>query len=199
MSAIEKRLSKMEIRFDQGEEFIVVDMGSGLLKAGFSGEDLPRVVIPTVVGERTIEVDQNAQNQLAGNETKAKKSYKFGNEAFLMQEKDSLHEPIERGVIVDINSMEHMLRYVFETQMNLDTKNINVLMTDAPYNSKQLKQDIAELMFETFKVNSFALMNTAVLSLFSTGKTCGLVAECGEGTTYTVPVFEGYALPHAMH
>ena len=61
MSAIEKRLQKMEIRFDQGEEFIVVDMGSGLLKAGFSGEDLPRVVIPTVVGERTIEVDQSAQ------------------------------------------------------------------------------------------------------------------------------------------
>ena len=54
-------------------------------------------------------------------------------------------------------------------------------------------------MFESFKVNSFALMNTAVLSLFSTGKTCGLVAECGEGITYTVPVFEGYALPHAMH
>lgn len=55
------------------------------------------------------------------------------------------------------------------------------------------------MMFELFKVKSFSLMNTAVLSLFSTGKTCGLVAECGEGITYTVPVFEGYSLPHAMH
>lgn len=83
--------------------------------------------------------------------------------------------------------------------MNLDTKNINVLMTDSPYNTKKNKQEIAELMFETFKVKSFSLMNTAVLSLFSTGKTTGLVAECGEGISYTVPVFEGYALPHAMH
>lgn len=72
-------------------------------------------------------------------------------------------------------------------------------MTDCPFNTKQNKQKIAEIMFETFKVKSFALMNTAVLSLFSTGKTNGLVAECGEGVTYTVPVFEGYALPHAMH
>lgn len=58
MSAIEKRLSKMEIRFDTGEEFVVIDMGTGLTKAGFSGEDLPRVVIPTVVGEKTIAVDE---------------------------------------------------------------------------------------------------------------------------------------------
>lgn len=56
MSSIQKRLNKMEIFFDQ-EEFIVVDIGTGYIKAGFAGEDLPRVIIPTVVGERTIEVD----------------------------------------------------------------------------------------------------------------------------------------------
>ena len=50
MSAIQKRLSNMEIRFDESE-VIVVDLGSGFIKAGYSGEDVPRVVIPTVVGE----------------------------------------------------------------------------------------------------------------------------------------------------
>lgn len=40
-------------------------------------------------------------------------------------------------------------------------------------------------------------MNTAVLSLFATGKTSGIVTEVGEGTSYACPVFEGYALPHA--
>jgi len=76
---------------------------------------------------------------------------------------------------------------------------MNVLMTDSPMNTKIKKSKIAEIMFETFKVKSFALMNTAVLSLYSSGRTSGLVAECGEGVTYSVPVFEGYALPHAMH
>ena len=54
-------------------------------------------------------------------------------------------------------------------------------------------------MFEHFKVKSFSLMNKAVLSLFSTGTTTGLVTECGQGLTYAVPIFEGYARPHAMH
>jgi actin len=54
-------------------------------------------------------------------------------------------------------------------------------------------------MFEKFRVKSLAIMNTAVLSLFSTGKTTGIIVECGEGVSYSVPIFEGYALPHAIH
>jgi actin-related protein len=76
---------------------------------------------------------------------------------------------------------------------------MDILLTDSPMNTKENKQQIAKIMFETFKVESLAIINTAVLSLFSTGKTTGIVAECGEGVSYTVPVFEGYALPHAIH
>merc|ERR1712147_614772 len=71
-------------------------------------------------------------------------------------------------------------------------------MTDAPGNTKDNKKQLCDLMFEKIKVKSFSLMNTAVLSLFSTGTTTGLVTECGQGLTYAVPVFEGYALPHAI-
>lgn len=40
-------------------------------------------------------------------------------------------------------------------------------------------------------------MNGALLSLFSTGKTKGLLVEVGEGATYTIPIYEGFALHHA--
>ena len=71
-------------------------------------------------------------------------------------------------------------------------------MTDSPFNKKENRQKMAEIMFEHFKVKSLQIMNTAALSMYSTGKVSGLVAESGEGITYTVPIFEGYALPHAM-
>ena len=41
---------------------IVIDNGTGFVKAGFSGQDLPRLEIPTVVGEHTEQVDPNMVN-----------------------------------------------------------------------------------------------------------------------------------------
>ena len=77
MSAIQKRLKKMEVRFDE-EEFVVVDMGTGTVKAGYSGEDLPRVVIPTVMAEKEIEVDQGTSNPIQGDQIKKKLHHTFG-------------------------------------------------------------------------------------------------------------------------
>lgn len=51
----------MEVRFDQ-EEFVVIDNGTGFIKAGFSGQDLPRIVMPTVIGEKTEIIDSGIPN-----------------------------------------------------------------------------------------------------------------------------------------
>lgn len=53
-------------------------------------------------------------------------------------------------------------------------------------------------MFETFNVPSLYLAIQAVLSLYSSGRTTGLILDSGAGVTHTVPVYEGYALPHAI-
>ncbi len=43
LSKIEERLSKMETTFDT-KRYVVLDNGTGFIKAGFSGMDLPRVI-----------------------------------------------------------------------------------------------------------------------------------------------------------
>lgn len=109
--------------------------------------------------------------------------------------------PIKRGIIEDWDAMELMWGHIFD-ELNLETKNVNVLMTDSPFDTKERPKEkqrakMAEILFEHFKVKSLAVMNTAALSMYSTGKVSGLIVESGEGLSYTVPIFEGYALPHA--
>lgn len=57
---------------------------------------------------------------------------------------------------------------------------------------------MTEIMFERFQVPAFYLSIQAVLSLYSSGKTTGLVVDAGDGVTHTVPIYEGYSLPHAI-
>ena len=188
----------MEVRFDESE-VIVVDVGTGFIEAGYSGDDLPRVVIPTVLGEResiTAEDDRANPGDSKPNRTVSKK---FGTEAYAHRGDHTLEYPIQRGVVTDWTRMTDLLEHVFVNELGIDTKNATILMTDSPMSSKADKQRLAQIMFEHFRFKAFALQNTAVLSLFSNGTTTGLVAESGEGVTYTVPVFEGYALPHAMY
>lgn len=53
-------------------------------------------------------------------------------------------------------------------------------------------------MFETFNCPAFYIAVQSILSLYANGITTGIVLESGEGITYTVPVYEGNYLPHAV-
>jgi len=57
---------------------------------------------------------------------------------------------------------------------------------------------MTEIMFDTFNVPSFYLASSSVLSLYSSGRMTGLVIDSGDGLTASVPIYEGYVLPHAI-
>ena len=75
---------------------------------------------------------------------------------------------------------------------------MTVLMTEPSLNPRETQEKTTEMKFEIFNVPAFYLSNHMVVALYASASVTGLVVDSGDGIICTVPVFEGYSLPHAV-
>ncbi|KAF2075492.1 hypothetical protein CYY_003228 [Polysphondylium violaceum] len=106
--------------------------------------------------------------------------------------------PIESGIIKDWDSMERVWFHVFYNELRVAPEEHPVLLTEAPLNPKANRERMMKIMFESFAVPALYIVNQAVLSLYSCGRTVGVVIDTGEGVTHSVPIYQGHALQHAI-
>ncbi len=159
-----------------------------MCKAGFSGDDSPKTAFPAIVGR--------AKNKSAiiGSD----KDCYVGDEAMSKRGILKLKYPIEHGVILDWDDMEKIWNHCYYHELRASPEEHAIMLTEAPRNPKKNKERMISIMFETFNVPQFYVAIQAILSLYASGRTTGCVVDSGDGVTHTVPVYEGYSLPHAV-
>ncbi|RUS20832.1 hypothetical protein BC937DRAFT_94281 [Endogone sp. FLAS-F59071] len=168
---------------------VVIDNGSGAIKAGFAGEEEPKCFFPSFVGRpKHLRIMAGAvEGELF-----------IGRRAHELRGLLKIRYPLEHGIVTDWDDMEKIWQYVYTEELKTLSEEHPVLLTEAPLNPRQNREAAAQIFFETFNVPALFISIQAVLSLYSSGRTTGIVLDSGDGVTHAVPVYEGFAMPHAI-
>lgn len=149
----------------------MVDAGSRLLKAGPAIPDqAPFMIIPTQM-KRMVEDGSMGDSSLC---------------------EDITVDPVARGFIRDWDAMEDLLHHVLYTGLGWEIGNEGqILFTDPLCTPKSVREQLVQLMFETFNISGFYASEQAVLSLYAVGRISGCTVDIGHGKIDIAPVIEG--------
>ena len=160
------------------ERVLIFDIGTNCFSYGFAGESSPRRV-PT----------QIAYNKYADNKTPI-----IGDQ--FLANVYNVHKILDHGYIKDFDGLLKIIEYAYNI-LKVSPEEYPVLITGKPLVDKGIMFKLAEEMFTYKRVPALYMCNDAVLSLYASGRTTGIVLDSGNETTQVVPVYEGYSIPHA--
>ena len=172
---------------------IIVDIGSGEVKAGFSGEEKPKIIFKNYFGEpkykkvlRTFEKEnQELNDQYIGDDC----------DKYLGLIK--LRFPVRHGVFENEQDILSVFNYLY-SKLGINSQEIKehpLLLTEPLLNPYINREKIAYSLFDNLGVPALFFASQPILSLFSTSSTSGTVLESGEGVTQSCVVYEGYSIP----
>ncbi|MCJ1296848.1 hypothetical protein MMC34_008416 [Xylographa carneopallida] len=127
-----------------------------------------------------------------------KDSY-VGDEAQMKRGILTLRHPIEHGIVVNWDDMEKLWHHTFSYELRVNPEDHPVLLSECPLNPRGDREKMTQIVFESFNAPAFYVAVQAVLSLYASGRSTGVVIDSGDGVTHVVPVYEGLPVSEGIN
>ena len=171
---------------------VVLDNGSGYLKAGLSNESQPRCTIPALIGRPMLRYGE----EIEGVELK---EIMIGDEVIPVRSMLELTYPISEGIVQNPDDLALLWKYCLTQKLDVrenDFRNRKVLITEAPSNPTKNKVKMGEILLEKMNVGGFNVEPQAMLTLYSEGLESGIVLDSGDGVSHCIPIISSFIMQH---
>ncbi|XP_009893632.1 PREDICTED: actin-like protein 6A [Charadrius vociferus] len=193
-------LARESVRDNDEVGALVFDIGSYTVRAGYAGEDCPKVDFPTAIGVVLERDNGSTLMEIDGDKGKqgGPTYYIDTNALRVPRENMEAISPLKNGMIEDWDSFQAILDHTYKMHIKSEASLHPVLMSEAPWNTRAKREKLTELMFEHYNIPAFFLCKTAVLTAFANGRSTGLILDSGATHTTAIPVHDGYVLQQGI-
>lgn len=195
---------------------MVMDLGSGALRLGFAGEDMPKAVFSSIAGTSWVDdttvatKTEDTSLSLSSTETKTpppltstakaekRKKYFVGPSAQIFREQLEIEYPVQHGLVTDWGAVEAMWDLALRKHLRIPTNEHPLLLSESPYNTYDRRERLAQLAFETFDAPAIFISKSPCLASFAQGRATSLVIDSGAGVTSVCGVSDGYVIQRSL-
>jgi actin beta/gamma 1 len=180
--------TEVEAEDEAEDASVVIKIGSGFWSAGFSGDDAPRAVFPSIVGRAKhpgIMVGMDQKDAYIGDEAQCKRGVL------------TLRFPIEKGVITNLDDFSKILHHTFYNELRIAPEEHPVTIVSQPTSEHQISR-MLQTLFETHNAPSVRMVAEHQMITISNSKMNGCVIDLGGKCARIAVVIKGAILDGSL-
>ena len=175
--------------------------------SGYSGEDVPRSMIPSLLGvlegeaaklpKKPTPIAEGGDAEMADEEAKALPSIRYiCGQTEIGRKRDHMKiQPLfQDDGMMNFDVLEEILAASLSRNLRLPIKETPLLFAEDSIHNKEGRLKLTEFLFERLQAPSIFLCKDSVLSSFACGRSTAIVLDSGADYTTATPVHDGYAL-----
>lgn len=160
---------------------VIIDSGAKKIKCGFGGEENPKYCFPSLVAKPLYNTKDYFEEP----------DIFFGKEGLDRREIMEITYSKNQNENWNFFAMKQIWRHIYHDKLKVEPEEQPMLISESPLNTEKNREETMKFFFEDLKVPAFFMCPQSVLSLYSSGKTTGLVIDSGENNTFAEVVYEG--------
>lgn len=164
---------------------VVVDLGASTCRAGFAGDDVPKITFPSIVGKPKVINPADPVDFMVGAGVKSE------------CEPISVKCPFKNGFIQNKEDYTKLFTHIFR-ELHIGSERRPVVLSEPIDNPTKNRQQLAEVLFETFRVPSIFIGSAPSLALYTSCKTEGVSLDIGDSFAQVASIYEWSQMPQTL-